>query len=181
MPTKKKVRREVPRVITRGTFKGVEFDSQADYDFALAVHNRKFPKGQYANGSGGLDMSDIEKRNESSEDVMARIASEIESAETMDDILGGESATPVEDIAGKTVAIEGFEMRDGDFGPYALMTVIDKETGEVLDVSCGGQLVIAALNAFAKRNEFPVTCRFAKAGRAWRLFYPRERRVVDAS
>jgi hypothetical protein len=113
--------------------------------------------------------------------IMDKIAAEILAAETVEDILEGGQTTPVEGILDQPVIIHSFAVRKGDLGPFAVIDCVDDDTGEILTVSCGGQLVLAALASFERLDSFPVRVRFAQAGRAFRLLKPLGDRSFEVS
>jgi len=70
------------------------------------------------------------------------------------------------DIEGQQVTITSVEFRDGDFGHYALMQVVNVD-GEHFEVMTGASLVLDALANVEETGSFPCEAVFVKKGRTW--------------
>ena len=72
----------------------------------------------------------------------------------------------LEDLEGEEVKIMGAEIRDGNWGDFAVMDVM-KEDAEVVTVVTGAIFVIDALKDATVKKAFPLDARFFKRGRTW--------------
>lgn len=80
-----------------------------------------------------------------------------------------EVQTPIskpEQFMGKELILHEVEHKEGDLGPYVLMTVSDPttESQEPFLVSCGGEVVRKQI-AIAEQSGLPVSITFRKSGR----------------
>ena len=99
------------------------------------------------------------------------VASQMNAAETMDDLWNVPLALNVDDVLGKPLVLNGFELTPGDFGgDYAIINATDAATGEQLDpISCGGQMIISFLQNTERIGGFPVEAKIVRRGRALRF------------
>ncbi len=74
----------------------------------------------------------------------------------------------IEDIQDVPVTITGVRFNSGQYGPYAVMTVV-KEGGEILDVMTSAMLVLDALENATVQEAFPVEAMFTLKGRTWTI------------
>jgi len=74
----------------------------------------------------------------------------------------------IEDIADQNVTITAVRFNSGQFGPYAVMTVV-KEGGEALDVMTSAMLVLDALENATIAESFPLEAAFKLKGRTWTI------------
>ena len=72
----------------------------------------------------------------------------------------------IQDIAGIPVTITGVRFNTGQFGPYAVMTVV-KDGGETFDVMTSAMLVLDALEHASVAEAFPVEATFSLKGKTW--------------
>ena len=72
----------------------------------------------------------------------------------------------LEDIAGDEVIIRDCDIRTGNFGDFAVITV-ERDQGELIPVVTGGLFVVDALKDAMAKDAFPVNVRFFRRGRTW--------------
>jgi len=72
----------------------------------------------------------------------------------------------IEDIQDQPVTITAVRFNSGQYGPYAVMTVV-KDSGETLDVMTSAMLVLDALENAVQADQLPVTAQFTLKGRTW--------------
>ena len=72
----------------------------------------------------------------------------------------------IQDVADQEVTITGCRFNSGQFGPYAVMTVV-KADGEALDIMTSAMLVLDALENVDREEGFPVVAQFTLKGRTW--------------
>jgi len=72
----------------------------------------------------------------------------------------------LEDIAGENVVIQGCDIREGNWGDFAIMSVL-RDSGELVPVISGGVFVVDALKDCIAKGGFPVDVCFEKRGRTW--------------
>lgn len=76
------------------------------------------------------------------------------------------SRARLDDIADKPVTILDVAFQEGDFGGYAVMTVVDAN-GEKLLVQTGAMYVMDALEHLQEAGDFPCEATFHLSGRTW--------------
>ena len=74
----------------------------------------------------------------------------------------------LDDIAEMPVTIQGVRFNTGQFGVYAVMTIV-KPDGEILDVMTSAMLVIDALEHALDEEAFPAEATFNRKGRTWTI------------
>jgi len=72
----------------------------------------------------------------------------------------------IQDIAEQSVTITAVRFNSGQFGPYAVMTVV-KADGEILDIMTSAMLVLDALDNAVQEDALPVEASFSLKGRTW--------------
>lgn len=74
--------------------------------------------------------------------------------------LGDRKLATWEALEGRPVRVDGFHLNPSAFGdkPYAVVSVVDVETGEASTVGCGGENVLGQLIKAYERDEIPFTC-----------------------
>lgn len=72
----------------------------------------------------------------------------------------------LEDIVGLEVKIMGADFREGNWGDFAVMDVMNPDS-EVVTVVTGAIFVIDALKDATAKKAFPLDARFMKRGRTW--------------
>jgi len=72
----------------------------------------------------------------------------------------------LDDIAGEQVTINDAELREGNFGTFAVLSLI-RESGELATVITGGLFVLDAIKDVMGQDGFPVTATFFRRGRTW--------------
>lgn len=71
-----------------------------------------------------------------------------------------------ENLLNRRLALMGWSLESGNWGPYVLLTVIDPTTNEESTVTTGSQPVMALYAAIHKSIKFPVLFRFEQVGRS---------------
>jgi hypothetical protein len=100
------------------------------------------------------------------DEALAQIFTELSQAESVDDVLAGGAAVPVEEILNQPLRIRSVRFLDGDFGPFAIMEADNLNTGEIYEaVACGGEIVVAQLLRLVemeatKGSVFPIVAKF---------------------
>jgi len=69
-------------------------------------------------------------------------------------------------IADQEVTITDAKIQTGNYGDYAVMTVVD-ENGEIVKVITGAELPMDALRSVIETDSFPVQACFTLRGRMW--------------
>lgn len=120
--------------------------------------------------------------DEDTQAIMDRIEAEMDSATTIEEILAGGTTTPVEEILDQPIILKGYVLRQGDMGKFAVIDCIVRDTGEVIVVSAGGQLVLATLRNLERVHGTVdgLEVEFVQRGRAHRLVFPHDRKVIEA-
>jgi len=72
----------------------------------------------------------------------------------------------LEDLGADEVIIQGCDIRQGNWGDFAVLDVL-KDTGELVTVITGSLFVLDALKDAIKEEAFPVSVKFFKKGRTW--------------
>jgi len=72
----------------------------------------------------------------------------------------------LDNIENMPVTIQAVRFNDGQFGAYAVMTVV-KPDGEIVDVMTSAMLVLDALVAVVDAGALPAEVTFNKNGRTW--------------
>lgn len=79
---------------------------------------------------------------------------------------GWSKAKALSEIANLEVVIEGYTIRDGRYGPVAVMSVT-LDDGEKEKVITGSKVIMEALKRASEDKAFPVRATFRKRGQAW--------------
>lgn len=69
------------------------------------------------------------------------------------------------DVYDKPLLLKGFEITEGDFGEYATMSCVAKETGELFLVSTGEKSVVDVLKAIPQDLTEDIAFQFHREGR----------------
>jgi len=94
-----------------------------------------------------------------------------ESIPRITDVAGVEPLTPaipLRDLLNAELTILGFEQRQGDYGPFAILTCLNRD-GEQIRVTTGAAAVLRKLQAVQEKGAFPVKARVVKIGRLYDL------------
>jgi len=75
----------------------------------------------------------------------------------------------IRDIADKDVELIDVTFTEGDFGEYAVMTVVDLESQQPFFVTTGAKPVMRQLKLSDVENDLPLLIRAERVGRTWRL------------
>jgi len=87
------------------------------------------------------------------------------------DIAGVEPVTPavpLRDFINAELTILGFEEREGEYGPFVVMTCL-KQNGEQVRVTTGASAVVTKLRILEEKDVFPVRAKVVKVGRLFDL------------
>jgi len=72
----------------------------------------------------------------------------------------------IQDIANQPVTITAVRFNSGQYGPYAVMTIV-KADGEIVDVMTSAMLVLDALENVVQAEALPCEASFSLNGRTW--------------
>lgn len=72
----------------------------------------------------------------------------------------------LDDYQDQEVTVTGCRTAKGAFGDYMMVDIVDKD-GELHTISCGGMVVMDALQNAKLHKAFPLEAKFAKSGRTW--------------
>lgn len=101
-------------------------------------------------------------------EVISRmIASRILEASSINEILNQQTNLKVEDIEGEPLTIQSASFMSSGFkegpGIYAIIQAVRENTGEVVNVSCGGTNVLAQIIRAMQLGAMPFRAYFARA------------------
>ena len=86
-----------------------------------------------------------------------------DSLEALNELAVGQSAPSGQDLVGRTLVIRDFavqrqpEDQESVLGVFLIIDAVDSDTGEEITFTCGGDTVVAQLNAVQENIGFPVT------------------------
>jgi len=72
-----------------------------------------------------------------------------------------------EEFGNIPLVLTGFELRDGQWGAYAVLNVVNPETGEECEVSYGGRMVVTQLMSLRPDKDLPASFIFQEVGGTW--------------
>jgi len=75
----------------------------------------------------------------------------------------------ISDIAGIDLTLLDVTFREGDYGEYALMTVVTEASGIPFFVTTGAKPVMRQLRQIDKDDDLPLIIRAVRVGRTWKL------------
>lgn len=99
--------------------------------------------------------------SEAARGVIDDIKRQIQQATTVDELLASPDLQSLEEaeLVDVPVRIMAFEPRAGDFGPYAVIDLAVQETGEVMRITCGGEIVLTQLAKARIQGWLPMDCK----------------------